>query len=692
MSASAEPSTVAASQGQASAEPSTVAASQGQDPLLAQYSIKSGERPIGSGAFGQVFIGTRRVDGRNYALKHVDSRDEEWQREYQLLSEMRHDSILRAVEMFEPHSRRPTTGVIVTELYDMDLSKFLLRRSGTVTQKVARGISRDIALGLGYVHQKGIIHRDVKPQNVMVWLDADKGVMRAVLADFGLARWLPRREEDEAAAAKDFLASLQGHGRMMTRQVVTLWYRAPEILLADTTSPKVRYTSAIDVWSLGCVVYELVTGEVLARAATEQGLLRNIVRAIGPCPPPLQAHYGASIRWVLAEQNAAATSQGHASAILVRDFAASGAAASVTKTLQWKPSDRPACEELLQDAWMQASGGSQDSAEAGAADEAHRPAATDSAGAAAADEAHRPQAATDSVEAAAAAPRGDGLGGSGSSAFPASSQGQGSPWWLRSQVACTTWKSPRMCACSGHCYVPGHRYRGGCDAVDLLIGSQWCPQCACTVSGCGRPRLRGALCCLHKREWEKGPLEFVLTRCARKALPWLMPCDITDFVNLYPSVRHDKAFVIIIALLKEPRAIASFVKKALALAPAYSVDDLAAVLLETLDDIRSPTEAHRKQIQAVSQQGAGRFAGVASTCRAWGVDRVCASRGAGGERGGGNGEDAPGGASQEAAEEDASEEPAGVALAQSQGPGRGRGRGSVALGSEKPRLPTHGSP
>ena len=127
------------------------------------------------------------------------------------------------------------------------------------------------------------------------------------------------------------------------------------------------------------------------------------------------------------------------------------------------------------------------------------------------------------------------------------------------------------------------------------------------------------MCSVHKGEWEKGPLEFVLTRSARKALPWLMPCDVTDFVHWYPSVRHDRAFVIIIALLKEPRATAIFVEKALALAPAYGVDDLAAVLLRTLDDMRSPSEAHRQQLRALNQQGAGRFAGVASTCRAWGL-------------------------------------------------------------------------
>ena len=115
--------------------------------------------------------------------------------------------------------------------------------------------------------------------------------------------------------------------------------------------------------------------------------------------------------------------------------------------------------------------------------------------------------------------------------------------------------------------MPGHRYKGGCDTRTLLSGSTYCPSCACTVHACIRPRLRGIFCSVHRALWKNGPLEFVLTRCAHKALPWLMPCDVTDFVNVYPRVRHDKAFVVIIALLKEPFATACFVKKASALAP-----------------------------------------------------------------------------------------------------------------------------
>ena len=449
-----------------------------------------------------------------------------------------------------------------------------------MTQKAAREISRQLATGLAHVHKTGVIHRDIKPQNVLVSFDMDEGIVRVVLADFGLARWMPGRREvgEEAAAAKDILALSQGQGELMTRNVVTVWYRAPEIMLADKTTPRVQYTSAIDLWSLGCVVYELLKGEPLARAANEEGVLRKIVKAIGPCPSPLKASFGE--RLLLAEQKADALSQGH----VVRDAAASEAGVCVNKMLQWKPSDRPSCEELLQGAWMQACGGqgSQASPQTEAA------AAAGLAGAAKAAPSQGKAQIEDEVSA----------GSSGS--------GQGSMWRFGTQATCTTFTSLETCACSGHCYVPGHRYRGGCDAVTLLSGSRYCRSCACSVRACTRPRLRGIFCSCHRGLWDHGSLELVLTRCAHKALPWLVPCDVSDFIDLYPRVCHDQAFVVIVALLKEPSATASFVKKALELAPSYSVDDLAAALLEMLHEMRSPTKAHRTEMEALNQQGVGK--------------------------------------------------------------------------------------
>eukprot|EP00974_Lingulodinium_polyedra_P117017 11161460-Lingulodinium_polyedra.AAC.1 len=73
-----------------------VASSRGQDPLQAQYTWCP-RKDIGSGAFGKVVEGTRLVDNRNYASKHVDATEVEWRFEYELLSDMRHDNVLRAV-------------------------------------------------------------------------------------------------------------------------------------------------------------------------------------------------------------------------------------------------------------------------------------------------------------------------------------------------------------------------------------------------------------------------------------------------------------------------------------------------------------------------------------------------------------------------------------------------------------------
>lgn len=84
---------------------------------------------------------------------------------------------------------------------------------------------------LDYCHSEYIIHRDLKPQNLLIDLDG-----RIKLADFGLARHVG--------------IPIRGY----THEVITLWYRAPEILLGTKV-----YTAAVDIWSLGCIMSELVS-------------------------------------------------------------------------------------------------------------------------------------------------------------------------------------------------------------------------------------------------------------------------------------------------------------------------------------------------------------------------------------------------------------------------------------------------
>ena len=86
-----------------------------------------------------------------------------------------------------------------------------------------------------YIHQRQIVHRDLKPQNILV---NSKG--RAVITDFGLSRTLEVEVNEYAT------------------EVVSLWYRSPELLNGENI-----YSYYIDIWSLGCIFYEVLSGEVL---------------------------------------------------------------------------------------------------------------------------------------------------------------------------------------------------------------------------------------------------------------------------------------------------------------------------------------------------------------------------------------------------------------------------------------------
>lgn len=113
-----------------------------------------------------------------------------------------------------------------------DLSQYLERHSGGLDPRNVRLFLFQLLRGLAYCHKRRVLHRDVKPQNLLI---SEVGELK--LADFGLAR------------AKSVPSHTYSH------EVVTLWYRPPDVLLGST-----EYSTSLDMWGVGCIFVEMITG------------------------------------------------------------------------------------------------------------------------------------------------------------------------------------------------------------------------------------------------------------------------------------------------------------------------------------------------------------------------------------------------------------------------------------------------
>jgi cyclin-dependent kinase len=211
---------------------------------------------IGEGAFGVVHKAKDRSTGEIVALKKIrlGAEDEGIPStvfvEISLLKELQHPNIVRLHDVV--HTEKKLT--LVFEYLDQDLKKYLDLQEGGLDLPTQKILLYQLIRGVAYIHHRHVLHRDLKPQNLLINREGD-----LKLADFGLAR--------------GFSIPL----RSLTRDVVTLWYRAPEILMGSTA-----YGTAVDIWAVGCIFAELNSGgQPLFPGTTEEDQLDCIFKKLG---------------------------------------------------------------------------------------------------------------------------------------------------------------------------------------------------------------------------------------------------------------------------------------------------------------------------------------------------------------------------------------------------------------------------
>ncbi|XP_043482217.1 cyclin-dependent kinase 1 [Leptopilina heterotoma] len=211
---------------------------------------------IGEGTYGVVYKGKHKKTGEIVAMKKIrlESDDEGIPstaiREISLLKELKHPNIVSLLDVLMEESKL----YLIFEYLTMDLKKYMdtLGSGKLMNPSVVKCYLYQITKAILFCHQRRVLHRDLKPQNLLV----DKsGVIK--IADFGLGR------------------AFGIPVRVYTHEVVTLWYRAPEILLGAT-----RYSCAIDIWSIGCIFAEMATKKPLFQGDSEIDQLFRIFRVL----------------------------------------------------------------------------------------------------------------------------------------------------------------------------------------------------------------------------------------------------------------------------------------------------------------------------------------------------------------------------------------------------------------------------
>nr|QZZ92776.1 cyclin-dependent kinase B 1;2 [Larix kaempferi] len=220
---------------------------------------------VGEGTYGKVYKAKDKKTGKLVALKKTRLENDgegippTALREISLLQMLSQDMhIVRLLDVEHTENKKGKTLLyLVFEFMDSDLKKHIdgYRRSHTkMPPEVIKSFMYQLCQGVAYCHSRGVMHRDLKPHNLLV--DKQMGVIK--IADLGLGR--------------AFTVPIKKY----THEIVTLWYRAPEVLLGAT-----HYSTPVDIWSVGCIFAEMSRMHALFTGDSEVQQLMSIFKFLG---------------------------------------------------------------------------------------------------------------------------------------------------------------------------------------------------------------------------------------------------------------------------------------------------------------------------------------------------------------------------------------------------------------------------
>ncbi|KAG2450698.1 hypothetical protein HYH02_004536 [Chlamydomonas schloesseri] len=180
-------------------------------------------------------------------------------REARVLRVLDHPGVVKLLDAFKSPSGRP---YLVLEYLPRCVATELDARPSGLSRRDVKLLSWQLASVIRYLHTNRVVHRDVKPANILL---TDTGVLK--LCDFGFARFTSCDDPRD--------------GEALTSYVVTRWYRAPEVLLGQ------EYGPPADIWSFGCTVAEMAMGVPLLPGTSTADQLWRIISMFGPLPPEM---------------------------------------------------------------------------------------------------------------------------------------------------------------------------------------------------------------------------------------------------------------------------------------------------------------------------------------------------------------------------------------------------------------------